>query len=38
MRFAGPLALERLTFTAGKVAAWDFFDNNRYAHEPARNS
>lgn len=34
MRFAGPLALERLTFTAGKVAAWDFFDNNRYAHEP----
>jgi high affinity Mn2+ porin len=34
MRFAGPLARERITVTAGKLAVWDFFDNNRYAHEP----
>ncbi|RAI58664.1 carbohydrate porin [Roseicella frigidaeris] len=34
MRFTGPLALERITITAGKLAVWDFFDNNRYAHEP----
>lgn len=33
-RFAGPLALQRITLTAGKVAAWDFFDNNRFAHDP----
>lgn len=33
-RFAGPLALERIVLTAGKVAAWDFFDNNRFAHDP----
>lgn len=33
MRFTGPLALERITLTAGKVAVWDFFDNNRYAHD-----
>lgn len=33
MRFAGPLARERITITAGKVSAWDFFDNNRYAHD-----
>ena len=34
MRFAAPLAQERVTFTAGKFAVWDFFDNNRYAHDP----
>jgi high affinity Mn2+ porin len=34
MRFTGPLARERITFTAGKLAVWDFFDNNRFAHEP----
>ena len=33
MRFAGPLALERITITAGKVSVWDFFDDNRYAHD-----
>ncbi|MDO9714567.1 carbohydrate porin, partial [Paracraurococcus lichenis] len=25
---------ERITITLGKLAVWDFFDNNRYAHEP----
>ncbi|MCO6417887.1 carbohydrate porin [Siccirubricoccus sp. KC 17139] len=34
MRFAGPLALERITITAGKIATWDIFDNNRYSHDP----
>jgi high affinity Mn2+ porin len=34
MRFTGPLARERVTVTAGKFAVWDFFDNNRYAHDP----
>lgn len=33
MRFAGPLATERVTITAGKVSVWDFFDDNRYAHD-----
>lgn len=33
MRFAGPLARERITITIGKVSAWDFFDDNRYAHD-----
>ncbi len=33
MRFAGPLARERITITAGRVSAWDFFDDNRYAHD-----
>jgi high affinity Mn2+ porin len=33
MRFTGPLARERLTITAGKVSVWDFFDDNRYAHD-----
>ncbi len=33
MRFTGPLALERITLTAGRVSAWDFFDDNRYAHD-----
>jgi high affinity Mn2+ porin len=34
MRFIGPLAVERVTLTAGKFAVWDFFDNNRFAHDP----
>lgn len=34
MRFAGPLARERITLTMGKVSIWDFFDDNRYAHDP----
>lgn len=34
MRFAGPLAIERVTLTIGRFAAWDFFDNNTYAHDP----
>jgi high affinity Mn2+ porin len=34
MRFAGPLPRERITITAGKVSAYDFFDDNRYAHDP----
>ncbi len=33
MRFAGPLARERITLTLGKVSSWDFFDDNRYAHD-----
>ncbi len=33
MRFTGPLPRERITFTIGKVSAWDFFDDNRYAHD-----
>jgi len=34
MRFTEPLAIERIVLTAGKFAAWDFFDNNRFAHDP----
>lgn len=33
MRFTGPLARERITLTAGRVSAWDFFDDNSYAHD-----
>ncbi|MDO9708604.1 carbohydrate porin [Paracraurococcus lichenis] len=33
MRFTGPLARERITLTAGRVSVWDFFDDNRYAHD-----
>lgn len=33
MRFAAPLALRRISVTVGKFAAWDLFDNNRYAHD-----
>jgi high affinity Mn2+ porin len=33
MRFTGPLATERVTFTMGKFSVWDFFDDNRYAHD-----
>jgi high affinity Mn2+ porin len=34
MRFSGALPRERITITAGKVSVWDFFDDNRYAHDP----
>jgi high affinity Mn2+ porin len=33
MRFSGPLPRERITVTIGKVSVWDFFDDNRYAHD-----
>ncbi|MBP0493771.1 carbohydrate porin [Pararoseomonas indoligenes] len=33
-RFAGPLAAERITLTAGRVSVLDFFDTNRYAVDP----
>lgn len=33
MRFTGPLARERITLTIGRVSVWDFFDDNRYAHD-----
>ncbi len=34
LRFAGTVARERLTITAGKFAVFDIFDDNRYAHDP----
>ena len=34
LRFAGNIARERITFTAGKFAVFDVFDRNRYAHDP----
>ena len=34
LRFAGPVPRERLTLTAGKIAVFDIFDRNRYAHDP----
>jgi high affinity Mn2+ porin len=34
LRFAGPVARERLTITAGKFSVFDIFDDNRYAHDP----
>ena len=33
-RFTRPLPRERLTLTAGKIAVFDIFDDNRYAHDP----
>jgi hypothetical protein len=33
MRFQRPLAIERVTLTAGRFAADDIFDNNRFAHD-----
>ena len=33
MRFTGPLPTERITITVGKFSVWDFFDDNRYAHD-----
>ncbi len=34
LRFAGPIARERLTITLGKFSIFDIFDDNRYAHDP----
>lgn len=34
LRFAAPVPRERITLTAGKIAVFDFFDDNRYAHDP----
>jgi high affinity Mn2+ porin len=34
MHFAGLVARERITITAGKFAVFDIFDDNRYAHDP----
>ncbi len=33
MRFTGPLPTERITISVGKFSVWDFFDDNRYAHD-----
>jgi high affinity Mn2+ porin len=34
LRFRAPVARERITLTTGKVSMFDFFDDNRYAHDP----
>lgn len=34
LRFATPVPRERITLTAGKIAVFDVFDDNRYAHDP----
>jgi len=34
LRFTERLPRERITFTIGKFAVWDIFDDNRYAHDP----
>ncbi len=33
-QFAGSQASNRVVVTVGKFAVWDWFDNNKYAHEP----
>jgi high affinity Mn2+ porin len=33
-QFAGSQSANRLVFTVGKFAVWDWFDGNKYAHEP----
>jgi high affinity Mn2+ porin len=33
LQFAGPVDVERITITAGKMSVWDIFDDNRYAHD-----
>jgi high affinity Mn2+ porin len=33
-RFAGSQSSNRLVITVGKFAVWDWFDGNKYAHEP----
>ena len=33
-QFAGVRDIDRITFTAGKMAATDNFDDNRYSHDP----
>jgi len=34
LRFSRPLPRERITITLGKIAVFDIFDDNRYAHDP----
>lgn len=34
LRFSAPLPRERITITAGKIAVFDIFDDNRYSHDP----
>jgi high affinity Mn2+ porin len=33
-QFAGSQSSNRLVLTVGKYAVWDWFDDNKYAHEP----
>jgi high affinity Mn2+ porin len=33
-QFAGSQSSNRVVITVGKFAAWDWFDTNKYAHEP----
>ena len=33
LQFAGPVDVERITVTAGKISVWDIFDDNKYAHD-----
>jgi high affinity Mn2+ porin len=33
-QFAGSQSANRLVITVGKFAVWDWFDGNKYAHEP----
>jgi high affinity Mn2+ porin len=33
-QLAGVRDIDRITFTAGKMSATDFFDDNRYSHDP----
>jgi high affinity Mn2+ porin len=33
-QFAGSQSSNRLVITVGKFAVWDWFDSNKYAHEP----
>jgi high affinity Mn2+ porin len=33
-QFAGSQSSNRVVLTVGKFAAWDWFDTNKYAHEP----
>ncbi len=33
-QFAGTQSSNRVVLTVGKFAAWDWFDTNKYAHEP----
>ena len=33
LQFAGPVDVERVTVTAGKISVWDIFDDNKYAHD-----
>ena len=37
-QLAGPRPVKRYTITAGRFTLTDFFDNNRYAHDPRSSS